>query len=382
VISLGGTSSLGTVYSSTQVIALLSGPSLTMRWYFDLLSETLAYKVDLSPSLDESQPAVLSYDASRAVKRELRLRMRANSSVNPLRDLLRLRYEIRTPDGGTLQWVIGIFMFAPPSKEIHETYTWWSVSCPDASQFLADSAFANSTAVPAGTHYPTAIRQIVSSYGGTTPLSVSMPLPPATVPASLVWDAGATRLKAVNDLIGAVNYTAAYMNGTTLVSNPQPDFNRMLPTLVLDTITGQAQVIGPLTEVADYVNAFNQVRVIGQDPRRNPIYAYRENTRDDSPVSLRNWRPRLKVINDSAIADQAHADARAFTELQISARIYSALTVGTVPFPFFEDLDTVTLAYSSTDEGVVRRQYLVIAGSHTCSAGVPTTGTLQRLVAA
>lgn len=372
----------GTTYTAAQVLAMLNSPSLAMQWYFDLLDEKLNWKADLTAGMDSNQPPIISYDSTRAVKRELRCRMRANAVANPLRDLIRVRFAIQAPDGGWLQWLIGVFMLTPPTKDIFEAYTWWTMTCPDTSQFLTDAAFGVATSVAAGMSYPNAIRQIVSNYGGSTPLDLQIPLPAATIAASLVWDAGASRLKAVNDLLRAVNYIPAWMNGATLVSNPYPDFNQLLPVLTLDTVNGGAQLIGPFQETADYTNAYNQVKVIGQDPRRTPIYAYAENTRPDSPVSLESWRPRLKVVNDSAIADQGTAKARAITELQLAARIYSTLNVSMPPFPFWEDLDPATLIWNSNDEGLVQRNYVITAGSHTCAAAVPTTIACQRLVAA
>src|SRR5437868_5676909 len=107
--TLGGASTGGTTYTAAQVFALLNGPSLTMQWQFDLLDEKLRYKADLTAGMDNSQPPVIGYDSNRAVKRELRLRMRANPLVNPLRDLIRVRYAIQAPDSGWLEWSIGLF---------------------------------------------------------------------------------------------------------------------------------------------------------------------------------------------------------------------------------------------------------------------------------
>lgn len=383
MIALGPvTSSAGTVYTAAQVLAMLLGPSLEMRWLFDLLGPDLTYKADLTPLVQAGSPQI-SHDSTRAVKRVLTLTMRASSGVNVLQDLVRVRYEVLAPDGGWLDWQIGLFMLTPPAKAIHEGYTLWTITAPDLSQLLVDAAFSGATAFQAGSDRAASVRQLVSGYGGRTPLSAVIPGWSTTLPASMGWNAGDSRLKAVNDLLAADNYTNAWMSGALLTSKPVPDFTQVTPVLTLDAVAGQAQIFGPLAEVPDYANAFNQFLVTGQDPRQQPVSAppY-ENRRPDSPVSLVNWHPRLKVINDSSLPDAGACAVRARIEAQTSARILSALTVGTVPFPFFEDLDVVALAYQSADEGVVRANYLVIAGTHTCAAGAPTMGTLQRLVAA
>src|SRR2546423_15678550 len=112
------TSTNGTTYSAAQVQALLQGPSLQMRWFFDLLSAQLAYRLDLTSSVYEASRILssggvsvsaptITYDAGRAVKRQLTFTMRSLSSVNVRQDLVRARYEVLAPDGGWLDWGIG-----------------------------------------------------------------------------------------------------------------------------------------------------------------------------------------------------------------------------------------------------------------------------------
>jgi hypothetical protein len=189
-------------------------------------------------------------------------------------------------------------------------------------------------------------------------------------------------LKAINDLLYAITYVPAAMRSNLLVSGPIPDYTALTPVLSLDTITGQAQVVGPFSEKADYSQAYNQFLVVGEDPRRVVVSAYYENRHPESPISLSNWHPRLLYLRDSTIASTAQASARARSEAQFSARIYSVLGVGLPAFPFFEDLDVVNLVYSAADEGVVRRNFVVLNWAHTADARTLTTVALQRVVAA
>jgi hypothetical protein len=376
------TSSAGTTYTAAQVLQLLEGPNLQMRWLFDLLSGQLGFKSDLSPLLDVNKPPVISHDSTRAVMREMTLRMRALNTVDPLQDLIRVRYELLAPDGGWLDWDIGRFMFTPPVKEIHEGVTWWSVTAPDLSQLLSDGAFTSAYSSRAGSSYTGEVAEIAANYGGQTPLQTSIPDNGARIPSDMVWPAGDSFLKAINGLLAAINYLPVWVDRTVLISQPIPDYTQVSPVLILDTIAGQAQIVGPLKDEPDYSNAYNQFIVTGQDPRRSPVSARYDNTRADSPVSLLNWHPRLLTVNDSTLADKAACMARARVEAQKAARVYSNLTVPTVPFPFFGNLDVVTLALQATDEGVIRQNFVITSGAHTCHASTPTIGVLQRVVAA
>jgi hypothetical protein len=390
--SLARTSSAGTSYTAAQVQSMLfSQPSLQMRWLFDLLGPGLNVKGDLTPYILWSgtgggQPPQITHDSNQAVKRKLTFTMRYASSlgINVLRDLVRVRYQVLAPDGGWLEWVVGVFAWTPPNRSIQEGITYWSASCPDLSQLLSNESLESSTSVPAGTAYSTGVAKFVQMITAT-PLQVAILNPTSTLTNGLSWTAGTdSALKAINDLLTAVVYTTAYMKGNVLTARPYPDFTQESTALLLDTVAGQAQVLGPFGDTPDYSKAlFNVFRVTGQDPRSSPTFAEYVNNRADSPTSVANLGQRyIKYIQDSKITDNGTAQLRAQREAQAAARIYSTLQVGLPPFPLFEDLDVVKLVYQSQDEGLVDRSYLVLSWTHTCSAAAATTVSLQRVVAA
>ena len=395
MIPLAAISSLGTSYSTAQVQTMLFAPSLNPSWYFDLLGPDFSYKSDISSTVDFSRPPKIDYDSTRAVKRVLRsLTMRAQSGVDLQRDLVRVRFQIPAPDGGVLQWVIGTFMMQVPNRNISEGITWWTLDAPDLSQKLAQATFGSvgliqsSTAIAGlaglaqrGAGYPDTVQRLISSYGGRTPLLMDVPEPPNKIPADLVFDVGSTYLKAINDLMAAIAYTSVYARNDTITARPTPDFAYAQPLLTLDAINGSAQMFGPFVEdTADKNLAYNKALVLGEDPRRAVVKGYYENNSPDSPISLVNADPYLTVIKDSKIATEMAAFFRAKAAIQTAARIYAVLSVGIVPFPFFEDYDVVQFAYSSVDDGVVNQPYLVLRYAHTCGLAA-TTLDLQRLVA-
>ncbi len=381
VYGLGGVSSGGTTYSAAQVQALFFGPSLQIDCYFDLLNADGHFKLDLTPLIDFTRPPTLDHDSSRAVKRQLaNLNMRSLSSVDVSRDLIRVRYQVLAPDGGWLQWPLGIFMFMPPVKSIAEGLTWWALNAPDLSQLLALAALPTASASTAGTPYVQAVAQMLSVYGGPTRLTADLIDLGWTLPADLPWDGGASYLTVINKLLEAAVYVPAAMRGTQLVSRPIPDYSQQPVVLMLDTVAGQGQVLGPFSETQDRSNAYNQIGTTAGDPRLGEVTGYYENTRPESPVSTVRSPPRFKLIQDSKLSTRAAAQARAIAEIQAAARIYSTLTVGLPPFPFFEDLDVVRLVYNSVDEGLVDERYLV--NRWQCPLGmVPTVCDFQRVVA-
>lgn len=386
----GGMVPGGTTYTAAQVAGFLTQPSLEMRWFFDLLGPGLNYKADLTSLVDAATPPEIQHDSTRAVKRTLNLRVRPSASANPLQDLIRVRYQILAPDGGWLEWVLWLWMLTPPDKEVSEAVTWWTLIAPELSQLLSDAAFTSTYTVASGINYAQAVSSIVSGYGGSVALQASLPDNGKTLAAPLSWEAGTSRLKAINDLLTANAYTPAWMDGNVLRSYPYVDYNTVIPAYTFDTTQGASVALSPLREKPDYANAYNQFRVIGEDPRRAvgtgsppPVTAYYENTRADSLISIPNWHPKMaQPIRDSKIPDNAAALARAQYEAQKAARVYSTITLDAAPWPFAQDLDVFGLVYSTTDEGTVERNYLNIRWSHRCAANQQTRLELQRVVPA
>lgn len=375
------TSSAGTTYSAGQIWWMLFSPSLQLNWCFDLLNAEGYYKADLTPLVDFARPPTLDHDSSRAVKRQLaNLNLRASNSVDVNRDLVRVRFQVLAPDGGWLEWPLGIFMFTPPTKSIAEGITWWTLNAPDLSQQLALAALPGTSSSSAGTPYVQAIAQLLSVYGGPTRLTADLIDTGLALGADLPWDAGASYLSVINKLLEGAVYVPAAMRNFQLVSRPIPDYGQQPVAMMLDTVAGQGQVLGPFSETQDRTNAYNQIGTTAGDPRLGEVTGYYENTRPESPVSTVRSPPRFKLIQDSKLSTRTAAQLRAIAEIQAGARIYSTLTVGLPPFPFFEDLDVVRLVYNSVDEGLVDERYLVQRWQ--CPLGmVPTVADFQRVVA-
>jgi hypothetical protein len=384
VQSLAGTSSLGTSYTAGQVYGFMAGQARE-TWTWDWLGPQGQYQGDLTPYVLTEPAAQLQHDDTQAIQRTCRVSARSGLAINPNRDLLRPWYRLFTPDGGYLSWPLGTLTFGPPVKVMNEALTINQYTASDLSQLLVDSKFLNAFSIPGGTSYLAAIGSVIALLGGPTKLSVLIPDPGKALPAAMTWDADASLLKAVNDLLAAVNYWPAWFDEWGVMrSSPIPDYNSVLPDWTWDASAGQSVVISKdFQETPDRSSAANIVRVIGEDPRtRKPIVGYYENNRPDSPVGRVQWHDVVKVIRDSTIADQPTADARALTEGQAAARIYSNLLISTVAWPANQPHGVYNLVYQNPDEGLQDWNYLSVGWVMNCQVGAETTQTLQRIVPA
>lgn len=386
MIALGPVTSrpTGVTYSAQQVLDMIVGPTLNMRWVFDLLSHDLTWKADMTPYILHDSPPSIEMDRSRDVVRQLKLNMRAMPNVDLMRDLVNVRYQLQAPppDYGWLQWRDGPFSLEPASRSISEAQTEWEIVAPDLSQLLSDDGFGLSYALDAGTSYAAGVSQIVNQYQGPTRLSASVPELGTKLPASLGWEPDASRLKAANDTLAAMSFAQGWMRRTTFISYPLPDWSLVQPAAVFDLVAGHVQVYGPFKVALDPSTFFNRFQVLGEDPRRQPLRLPQpyENANPDSDISTVRWHPRLKVIRDSKLADLAACQARARAEAQAAAMMTTNFELELPPWPFTEPDDVYQVTYKAADEGIQPAKYLVVGGTHVCQAESKTHAKLQKVL--
>jgi hypothetical protein len=380
--ALGRPSTLGTAYTAAQVTAQINANTGTERWVFDRLDSSGRYLSDLTPLVDYDHPPEISHDSAAAVKRTFKITLRGDAVFTPLLELIRPHYQLLMPDGGYIDFPLGTFLILPPSKQIQKGLTWRQMNGADLGQLLVDGAFTTSYGVPSGTPVLQAINSIAQSYGGATPIGVDIPDPGIIIPANLSWPPGDTRLKAINDLLAAINYVEAWFDELGVMrSSPIPDYTTIVPSYTFDATSG-AIVKAPLLETIDISKAYNQVSVLVEDPRRTPFAVLYQNNLPDSPVSVPNWHPKLKLIRDSRITGVLQAYLRAQTEAQKAARIFDIVTMETWPWALSQNLDVYTLTYQTQEDGLVSANYIETKWTHRCKHGLSTTHTIDRVVPA
>lgn len=393
--ALAKISTLGTPYTASQIYSLLCSTG-TEQWAFDWLGPDGSYRGDLTPWVTDI-PAV-AHDSTQAVKRTLKIRLEQTSlsnygsfpEVDVFADLIRVRYRIPTPDGGFAEWTIGVFCQSTLQRAINPGFTKLDLAFNDLSQLLVDDKFESAYAVNAGASMVTAVAAIVRSYTGQTQLHAEIPDSGYVLGKTISWNAGDNKLQAITDVLTAGNYYSPWMDGFTLRSRPIPDMNTVVPGLTWDATNGQSPVTATApNETIDRTSAANVITVIGNTPTAEgtgtpgpaPQATY-VNDRPDSPVSTVRWGKRVaKMIQDGTITDVPTAAIRARNEAQLAARLYSAFSIGTLPWPLSDDHDFYTLIYNSSSEGVVNEVYEDLSWSMNCAPGNEQSHTLQRLVA-
>ncbi len=384
---LGRTSSKGTVYTQTQVVAQLFGPAVAEQWIFDWLGPDGRYNGDFTPYLDDATVPTITHDSTASIKRTLTFNIRSVqavlANVSPLTDLVRVHYQLYMPDGGTIDFVVGTFILMPPKKEI-KVKTNQTFQASDLSQLLVDGAFTSTFPIRAGASVGVAASAIVSSLNSQFPFQYIIPDTGKVLQSDLVWDPGVSRLQALNDVMAAFNYLPIFVDEFGRIrSSPVPDFSLVTPSFTFDLMNTSAGMI-PISEQKDLSQAFNQSLVIVE--RTSPVpatfYVLAQNTSPLSEISIPRWHAKMgPVIRDSKIVDIQTAFARATAEVQQAARIYDPVVVNTLPWPVSQDLDVYKLFYSTADEGVHSDLFLELGWIMQCVPAGQTTHNLQKIIA-
>lgn len=383
------TSSAGTAYTATQVLAAMRSPA-SERWVFDLLDSHGAYLSDATQYIMTNDPGpapVITHDATQAVRRSITFTARGDWAPAWLSNLIRPRYRLLMPDGGYVQWVLGTFTMALPERIVTPARTYLNVKGYDLSQILAKAAFATSFAAPTGANCVATIQSVIATVTGWS-LSSQIPDNGSRLSTSMSWQAGDSLLSAVNAVLEAMTYQSIAADEMgVLRSVPFPNYNQVVPAFTFDTTSngGGSLVASPLRSTVDISQAINACRVIVENPKAGPGFAADyQNDNPASAVSVGNWGGLvvLKVVKDSKIVDATAAYARAQLEVQRGSWVYAELPVGTAVWPLSQDLDVYRLIYTTTDEGTVDANYLELGWTHTCKAGAITQHRWRRLVAA
>lgn len=410
---------IGGPYSDAQVLAALNGRIGAEDWRFDLLANDGSFVTDLSPWVDLMSPPTLTHDSAQDVHRTLSLQVLGDAPVEPLHQLIAVRHRVAMPDGGIIQFSLGRFGMLPGQDTIYDSTTLRQLALADYGQFLVDDPFEFSYGVRQGASYVAAIQDIVFGWSGTTPIEVRVLDTGLRLPAALNWDAGTSRLQAINDLLSAVNYLPAWFDEEgVLRSAPIPDYNTVEPTFDFDTTDGSGCVLSDqgISRTPDWSKVFNAFTVTVQDPRRNEQYAQPtsypvttyptsytdqsgvqtkggstspvatnlyvtyENRDPASDVSItRMGRRKRKVWQDSSLTNHSTAYAAARTAAQTAARIFAPLGMRTFSWPLSQDFDVYRFKFETTDEPMTNYRYLETAWSMTCQPGGATQHTLERL---
>lgn len=295
------------------------------KYYLDLLDQSDAFVSRLggvtSGKLDWVANAMVKGGGELTVQN-------VNQDVNWLTAHLRPVMAIE----GLPEQPLGVFLISEAPEAWGQSGMSWAIKLLEKTTILDQDILTATYSVAAGTVVTTEIGNIITSAGIT---NYRIQASSATTPQSLVWLAGTSKLRVINDLLASIGYFSLYSDFQgQLVGEPYilPAFR---PT-VYEFFDGENAIYeGNFTRDIDIWKIPNRVVITGMGDGVTPaLVSTIDNTDPDSPYSIAN-RGRVIGYTEEGVeaADQATLDAYARRRLIELTTPTASIEIRHAPLP-------------------------------------------------
>jgi len=157
--------------------------------------------------LDGIESAKISYGEFNIIKRSATFRLNEylQRNINYLTEQIQPWFILHMPQGGTVEWPLGIFFLESPERQIEGSYILRDIGAYDKTLIIEADRFINRHFISAGTNYVGAITKMLTM-SGITKINIQ---PTSSVFLADREMAIGTKVKeAVNALLGEINYTS------------------------------------------------------------------------------------------------------------------------------------------------------------------------------
>lgn len=326
-------------YTVDEVKRALEGRSgsrmLTFR--YDRLSSSRVYLGPLGNVLGGE----ISNNSLADIKRKAVFTMRDTGELNYLSDLVRPWVGLRMPDGGVVEWPVGTFSLSTPSRALSVAgVVTRDVEAYDLLVVLHEDKVTDRYSVAAGTLYTAAVATVASSAGVAASITPST----LTLPAAMEWEPGTTKLRIINDLLGAINYESAFFDelGVLTCQPYQSPDERPIAYTYADGVASVRS--GDAEQTVDLFDVANRWVLVTSEPDRPVLVSTYTNDDPLSPTStVSRGRTIVDFREDEEAADQTTLDAKAARLAFEASQVFEAVDFETALMPMHGNADVLRL---------------------------------------
>lgn len=328
------------VYTDDDVRDVLTGRygPRTLGFRYDRLNSLNKY---IEP-IELVRSCNITNNALADIKRTARFNVVDRTAVDFLKDRIRPWVRLPMPDGGVVEWPQGVFLLATPDRQLDGVgLVSRDIEGYDQLLVLQDDKVLDRYSVAAGVAYTTAISTLIATVTGMVVAIVPSAL---TLPAAVEWEPGTTKLRILNDLLGAINYESAYFDEAgTLVCRPYLSPQSRAPEYTYDD--GSATVrSGNASQTLDLYDIPNRWRLVKSEADQAALTSTYTNTSPTSPTStVSRGRTIVKLVTEQDAADQATLDAKAARLGFEASQVFEVVKFDTAIMPFHSNADVLTL---------------------------------------
>lgn len=275
-----------------------------------------------------------------------------------------------------MEWPLGVFLISSPSRNVVKSNIYRNVECYDTSLILLEDKFDTRYRISAGMNYVEAITQIINGAGIW---KVSIPTMIGNIKVDKEFEIGTSRLEAVNELLGEINYTSIWVdeNGN-FVSSPY-----ILPTnrtVEYEYRNDEMSIILPetSTEEIDTFSVANKWVVVASNPETESMVSRYTNDNASSPTSTTSRKRNIvdyREVND--ILDQTTLDNYTQRIAYEASQVYGKFIFDTAIMPHHTYMDCL---YCEHDKLGVSNKYIETSWEIELAAGGKMRHSARRVI--
>ena len=358
-------------YSPAAVLDALTGRrgSRTLTYRYDRLDELNKY---VEP-IDYLIEGTISNNALADIKRTAKFTLLDRGGINYLKDRIRPWVRLAMPDGGYVEWPQGVFLLATPSRTLGANgIVMRDVEAYDQLLVLQDDKVADRYSVAVGAKYTDAVNTLVFGFArSVTPSAL-------TLPGGMEWEPGTTKLRILNDLLGAINYESAWFDERgTLICRPYQAPSTVTPGYVYGADAASV-ITGDVGQTIDLFDVANKWVLVKSEADQAPLTGTYVNDAPSSPTStVSRGRVIVDFRTEEDAADQATLTAKAQRLGFNASQVFENIELETAAMPIHSNADVLRLSVPGLAvEGIYSEHTWELR----LRAGAPMSHTVRRVV--
>ena len=228
--------------------------------------------------------------------------------IDYLNDRIKCYYEMYY-DGSWISYPLGIYLLSSPNRESSSGYIARNIEIYDKLLILEQDIISASYTVASGTNVVTEVTSIITGAGET---GVSIEATTEVTAAAKTWEAGTSKLRIINDLLGSINYFTLRANNAGRYTS-QPYVLPAARGISWEFIDNSEGLYLPsFTQELDYYFVPNKVVLVVSNPEQTELTATATNEDASSPFSYQargrwivDFRTEIEATSQSVLDDKA-----------------------------------------------------------------------------
>lgn len=293
--------------------------------------EHLTRSEELIRDLDGVTGGSISLNANAVLRGSGQLELvEQQQNINLVRDRVRIWWEV----DGVDPWPLGVYLLDSPTVKHDDTGSSREIQLIDKLAIIQDDRVEKPYSVPAGTNITGEVKALIESTGER---NIALTEDSTVLNSMMVWEAGESKLRIINDLLEVINYWSLFTDGMGSY-RVEPYVRPENRPVAYSFIEGEQAIHTPDWEdEQDFSEVPNKVVLVSQPAEEEePLIATAMDTNPASPTSFPN-RGRWVTYTDNGIeaANQEQLQGLADRKLLDLTDPVQKLSISHAPVPLW-----------------------------------------------